>query len=144
MKKKFLLITGGTGGHVIPAVNFGNYLINKNIDCSIIVDKRGYKFIDNFNGQVYVISSSNLYGGIFQKILGIMLLFFGFIKSFFKIITIKPNKIISFGSYASFFPMLSCVLIKSLYKSNIYIHEQNSVLGKTNKFFFKSFIKNIL
>ena len=31
MKKNFLLITGGTGGHVIPAKNFANYLSNKNI-----------------------------------------------------------------------------------------------------------------
>ena len=31
MKENFLLITGGTGGHVIPAKNFGNYLSYKNI-----------------------------------------------------------------------------------------------------------------
>ena len=32
MKENFLLITGGTGGHVIPAKNFANYLSNKNIN----------------------------------------------------------------------------------------------------------------
>ena len=47
MKKNFLLITGGTGGHVIPAKNFANYLSNKNINCTIITDKRGYKYFDN-------------------------------------------------------------------------------------------------
>ena len=36
MKKKFLLITGGTGGHVIPAENFANYLFNKNIECETL------------------------------------------------------------------------------------------------------------
>ena len=41
MKENFLLITGGTGGHVIPAKNFANYLSNKNINCTIITDKRG-------------------------------------------------------------------------------------------------------
>ena len=29
MNKNFLLITGGTGGHVIPAQNLGNYLLKK-------------------------------------------------------------------------------------------------------------------
>ena len=49
MKENFLLITGGTGGHVMPAKNFANYLSNKNINCTIITDKRGYKYFDNYN-----------------------------------------------------------------------------------------------
>ena len=36
MKENFLLITGGTGGHVIPAKNFANYLSVKNINLSLI------------------------------------------------------------------------------------------------------------
>ena len=52
MTKNFLLITGGTGGHVIPAQNFANYLRNKNIDCKIIIDKRGKKYINDFNGKI--------------------------------------------------------------------------------------------
>jgi UDP-N-acetylglucosamine:LPS N-acetylglucosamine transferase len=31
MNKKILICTGGTGGHVIPAINFGNFLINKGL-----------------------------------------------------------------------------------------------------------------
>ena len=54
MKENFLLITGGTGGHVIPAKNFANYLSNKNINCTIITDKRGYKYFDNYNGKIYI------------------------------------------------------------------------------------------
>ena len=29
MKKNFLLITGGTGGHVIPSINLANYFLTK-------------------------------------------------------------------------------------------------------------------
>ena len=68
MKKNFLLITGGTGGHVIPAKNFANYLSIKNINCTIITDKRGYKYFDNYSGKIYVISSSNLNGNIILKL----------------------------------------------------------------------------
>ena len=38
MKKNFLLITGGTGGHVIPAKNFANFLNSNKINCTIITD----------------------------------------------------------------------------------------------------------
>ena len=41
MNKKILICTGGTGGHVIPAVYFGNFLINNGFECCLILDKRG-------------------------------------------------------------------------------------------------------
>ena len=80
MKKNFLLITGGTGGHVIPAKNFANYLFIKNTKCTIITDKRGQKYFNNFNGKIYVISSSNLNGNLIFKIFGIFQILFGIIK----------------------------------------------------------------
>ncbi len=135
MNKNFLLITGGTGGHVIPAKNFAHYLSIKNINCTIITDKRGYKYFDNYNGKIYIISSSNLNGNIIFKIFGIFQILLGLIQSFIIIFLLKPSHSISFGSYASFSPMLSCVLFKSLYKVKLYIHEQNSIIGRTNKFF---------
>ena len=137
MKKNFLLITGGTGGHVIPAKNFANYLSIKNINCTIITDKRGYKYFDNYNGKIYIISSSNLNGNIIFKIFGIFQILLGLIQSFIIIILLKPSHSISFGSYASFAPMLSCVVFKPFYKVKLYIHEQNSIIGRTNKFFLK-------
>ena len=82
MKKNFLLITGGTGGHVIPAKNFANYLSNKNINCTIITDKRSYKYFDNYNGKIYIISSSNLNNNIIYKIFGIFQILLGLIQSF--------------------------------------------------------------
>ncbi len=135
MKKNFLLITGGTGGHVIPAKNFANYLSIKNINCTIITDKRGYKYFDDYNGKIYIISSSNLNGSIIFKIFGIFQILLGLIQSFIIIFLLKPSHSISFGSYASFSPMLSCMLFKPFYKVKLYIHEQNSIIGRTNKFF---------
>ena len=50
MKKNILLITGGTGGHVIPAKNFANYLKNKKINCTLVTDKRGMIYLKEFKG----------------------------------------------------------------------------------------------
>ena len=82
MNKNILLITGGTGGHVIPAQNLANYLIDKNINCRIIIDKRGYKYINNFKGKVHIINSSNLSGNLILKITGFVNLILGFLQIF--------------------------------------------------------------
>ena len=44
MKNNFLLITGGTGGHVIPAQNLGNYILKRNNNCTLLLDKRGEQY----------------------------------------------------------------------------------------------------
>ncbi len=135
MKKNFLLITGGTGGHVIPANNFANYLSSQGIECTIITDKRGYKYLTNYKIKVHVVSSSNLNGNLISKLLGIFQILFGLIQSFIIVSLLKPSHAVSFGSYASFSPMLICIIFKSLYKTNLFIHEQNSIIGRTNKLF---------
>ncbi len=137
MNKNILLITGGTGGHVIPAENLALYLKNKNINCNLLTDNRGYKYTKKFKNKTYIVKSSNLNGNLLKKIFGLLILIIGFFQSFFIIFLLKPNKVISFGSYASFFPLISCLLLKPFFKIEIYIHEQNSILGRTNKFFLR-------
>ncbi len=142
MKKNFLLITGGTGGHVIPAKNFANFLNSNKINCTIITDNRGFKYINNYSKKIHVVSSSNLNGNLVFKLLGIFRILFGFIQSFYIIYFLKPSHVLSFGSYASFSPMLSCIILKSIFKIDLFIHEQNSLIGRTNNFFL-NYIKKL-
>ena len=58
MNKKILICTGGTGGHVIPAINFGNFLIDNGYICSVILDKRGVKYSKDFKGDIHIINGS--------------------------------------------------------------------------------------
>jgi UDP-N-acetylglucosamine--N-acetylmuramyl-(pentapeptide) pyrophosphoryl-undecaprenol N-acetylglucosamine transferase len=135
MKNKVLIFTGGTGGHVIPALNFANYLISKGKQCSIIVDKRGAKFLQSFKGKLYIINSSHLSGTKTHNLKGILILTVGFFQSIYIILKYKPKFCISFGSYAVLMPSISIMILKKLLKINFFIHEQNSVLGKVNKYF---------
>ena len=48
MKKKILISTGGTGGHVVPATIFYEHLQNE-FDVILISDDRGIKFLDKKN-----------------------------------------------------------------------------------------------
>ena len=132
---KTLICTGGTGGHVIPAINFANFLIEQGYECSLILDKRGNKYAKKFKGKIFIIASSHLSGNIFFKIKSLINLIIGFFQSFFLIIKLKPKNCISFGSYATFMPLLTILIFKLFIKINLYTHEQNSIIGKVNLFF---------
>ena len=72
-------------------------------------------------------------------ILKIFLLIKGSIlKSILLIINYKPDAIIGFGGYPSFAPIIAAKILKV----PSIIHEQNSVIGRANKFLSK--ITNIL
>ena len=138
MKSNILIITGGTGGHVIPAVNFLNYINNESKNIFLLTDSRGYKFIRNSDKtKIIKIHSSHLSGNIFFKLRGIIKLLIGFFQSLIIYLKLRPKIIISFGSYASVGPLFCFVLFKYLFKTKLYIHEQNSIIGQTNKFFSK-------
>lgn len=135
MNKKIILCSGGTGGHVIPSVNLGNFLIDKGYNCILILDKRGEKYSNSFKGRICIINSTHLSGNILFKLKSIVNLLIGFVQSLVIILRFNPKNIISFGSYATLMPLLVILLLKLFIKIHIHIHEQNSIIGKVNSFF---------
>ena len=55
MKRKILISTGGSGGHVIPAITIHDHL-KDNYDILISSDVRGLKYLDNkiYNSQLLI------------------------------------------------------------------------------------------
>ena len=141
-KKKYLIISGGTGGHVIPAVNFGNYIVDNGHKCLLILDNRGKKFAKTFNGSIKTINSSHLSGNFFRKLKSLLMLKIGFIQSLLSIIYFRPHFCISFGSYATFAPLLILIFFRFFGFTKIYLHEQNSIMGKVN-IIFSPFVDKI-
>ena len=135
-KNNILIITGGTGGHVIPALNFFNYLHDNSKSAYLLTDNRGYKYISNSDKKnILKIYSSHLTGNFSFKLLGSIKLLIGFLQSLIIYIKLRPKIIISFGSYASFTPLICYVFFNFFFKTKLYLHEQNSLIGQTNKLF---------
>ena len=52
MKKKIIFSAGGTGGHILPAINLMKYLFDKGYEVLIVTDTRGFNYIkNNFGGE---------------------------------------------------------------------------------------------
>ena len=84
MNKKILLITGGTGGHVFHGSNLAEHLIENNYKVSLVADKRGYKFLNNFkNLDVTVIPSTPiLKNNIISQFSSLSIVFYSIFNSY--------------------------------------------------------------
>ncbi len=129
MKKKVLISTGGSGGHVLPAITIYDHL-KSSYETLISSDLRGLKYLDKENYKIITINS--------PKLNNLYLLPFAFLKIFFltikSLILLKKEKIsllISTGGYMS----LPLCLAAKVLSIKIYLIEPNVVLGRANKFF---------
>ena len=127
---KILISTGGTGGHIYPALIIGKYLKENDIDIFYTIGKR--------EREIEILKESNekfinLPIGAPSDKLFYFQIFISLFKSFSIIKREKPDKVFAFGSYVSF-PIL---FIARLLKIPYYLHEQNSIPGKVIKNFSK-------
>jgi len=130
MKKKILISTGGSGGHVIPAMVFYDHL-KKNFEVFLSTDKRGAKFLILEKYKIKIINTPKLANNFFLFPYNLFLIILLVIKSLFFIKKNKIDILISTGGYMSL-PL--CVAAKVL-NIKIFLFEPNMILGRANKFF---------
>ena len=132
MKKNFLITTGGSGGHVIPATILYDHL-SKEANVFITIDKRGLKYLDQTIYEFDLINTPKL-SNIFFLPFNVIVILFLIFKSFFLLKNKKIEKIFSTGGYMS----LPLILAAKLLKIQIFLIEPNQVLGRANRYFLKS------
>ena len=132
MRENVLITTGGSGGHVIPAMILYDHLSNYT-HVTISTDRRGSRFLDKDNYNYSLVDTPRLKNILFLPINLILILYLT-LKSFFLLKNKKIGKLISTGGYMS----LPLVLAAKMLNLKIYLLEPNMVLGRANKFFLKS------
>ena len=60
MKRRILISTGGSGGHVIPAITIHDHLI-ENYDILISSDIRGLKYLDDKSYNILIFYKMIMY-----------------------------------------------------------------------------------
>ena len=132
MRKNFLITTGGSGGHVLPAKIIFEHL-SKDKDVIISIDKRGLKYLEKDIHQFEIIDTPKLHNLLFLPINLVKILLLT-LKSFLLLKRKKIEQVFSTGGYMS----LPVILAARLLKLNIYLLEPNQVLGRANRYFLKS------
>ena len=137
MKKKILISTGGSGGHVVPATIFYEHL-KKDFDVSITSDKRGIQFLDRSKYDIQIINTPKLSKNLFLLPFKIFAIIYLIVRSFFFLKSKKIDILISTGGYMS----LPLCIASKIINIKIFLYEPNMVLGRANKLFMK-FCKKI-
>ena len=132
MKNNILISTGGSGGHVIPAMILYDHLSNYT-HVTISTDRRDSRFLDKDNYNYSLVDTPRLKNILFLPINLILILYLT-LKSCFLLKNKKIGKLISTGGYMS----LPLILAAKILNLKIYLLEPNMVLGRANKFFLKS------
>ncbi len=136
MEKNFLISTGGSGGHVVPAIILCEHL-SKEANVLISTDKRGLKYLYKKNLKYRIINTPKLNNIFFFPLSFISILILTF-KSIFLLKKEKIEKVFSTGGYMS----LPLILASRILGSKIYLIEPNLVLGRANRYFLQ-FCKKI-
>ena len=137
MKEKVLISTGGSGGHVIPAITIHEHL-KETYDVIISTDSRGLKYLEKDDCRSILIDTPKLNSLILFPftIFKVLLLTINSLKILKKE---KISYLISTGGYMS----LPLCLAAKILNIKIFLIEPNMVLGRANKFFL-NFSKRLI
>ncbi|MGX8850712.1 undecaprenyldiphospho-muramoylpentapeptide beta-N-acetylglucosaminyltransferase [Amedibacillus sp. YH-ame10] len=130
---KMLIVTGGTGGHIYPAIALADAAKQryKNIDILFVgnddrmeaseIPAHGYAFKG--------LHACGLTGNVFHKAKAILLMMNAYRKTLPIVKEFQPDIVIGFGGYVSA-PVMLAAHAKHI---PTMIHEQNSIVGVSNK-----------
>ena len=129
--KRTVIATGGTGGHIYPALALADQLKVKHVDVvfignkdnmeSIVVPAHGYDF--------YPIRNKGLTGSVYMKIWRMIAQLGPTIVCVRLLHRIKPDRVVVFGGYVS----IPVGFAAFLCRVPLVLHEQNAMAGLANR-----------
>lgn len=135
MIKKVLITSGGTGGHIFPAIGLAQELQKADHKIDIFFMAGGLqtnRYFDRKNFSYQEVACSRLISkNPLKLILGLLNLFKGVGQSIRFMKQYRPDVVVGFGSFYT----VSTLLAAKFLKIPIVLHEANSLPGKANKWF---------
>lgn len=132
--KEILIVAGGTGGHIMPAIAIGEALkrLAPDMPVSYICGSKPleYEIYHRFGITPIRLAVVPLYRRIPARLKGFVRLIGSFIQSL-RLVKSRGGVILGMGSYVSAPVLAAARMLRVPY----FIHEQNSIPGKTNRYF---------
>jgi UDP-N-acetylglucosamine--N-acetylmuramyl-(pentapeptide) pyrophosphoryl-undecaprenol N-acetylglucosamine transferase len=130
--KTFLVMAGGTGGHVFPALATAQKLIERN-DSVVWLGSCGgmeEKIVKDAGIPFYGISVSGIRGkGVLSKLMAPVRVLHAILQALKVLLTVKPDAVLGMGGFASGPGGLAAKILRK----PLLIHEQNALAGLTNR-----------
>jgi UDP-N-acetylglucosamine--N-acetylmuramyl-(pentapeptide) pyrophosphoryl-undecaprenol N-acetylglucosamine transferase len=135
-KKTILIMAGGTGGHIFPALAIAKELDQHSVNIKWLGSKRGMEntLVPKHNIPLHTVNAVGLRGkNRLALIKAPFLLSLAFIQTVRVFAKVNPSVVLGMGGFASGIGGLVAWLLRV----PLVIHEQNSIPGTTNKLLSK-------
>jgi len=127
-----LIMAGGTGGHVYPALAVAEQLRDWGVDVVWLGTRTGLeaRVVPAAGFALDAVKVSGLRGkGLVQRVLAPFMLLWAFLQSLLIMLRRRPGAVLGMGGYVSGAGGVSAWLLRR----PLLIHEQNAVAGLTNR-----------
>ncbi len=127
-----LIMAGGTGGHVYPALAVAEQLRDWGVDVVWLGTRTGLeaRVVPAAGFALDAVKVSGLRGkAVLQRVLAPFMLLWAFLQSLLIMLRRRPGAVLGMGGYVSGAGGVSAWLLRS----PLLIHEQNAVAGLTNR-----------
>ncbi len=126
-----LIVAGGTGGHIYPALAVADYLKNRNVTTVWLGSRRGMetRIVPAAGIRLFRIAVSGLRGhGLWRWLIAPFVLSIALVHALVTVIRVRPILVLGMGGFASGPGGLAAWICGR----PLVIHEQNAIAGLTN------------
>jgi len=131
---KIWIATGGTGGHVFPALSVATELAKRGHKITVSCDGRVSKMVKDGkpsgSRQVFIWASGVGAKSKIKQVLALSKIGVSALALIVRFLFARPQKLVAFGGYAS----VPAIFAAHVWKIPTYLHEQNAAIGRANKF----------